>query len=554
MSEEKNTTTYFGKEATTALVTGLNIVAQAVGKTLGAAGSTVVIQREDGKFPIITKDGVSVAKEIHPKDEKIRLGADLAISIASKQMSAVGDGTTTATVLGNAIVTQGVRQIELSETNVNLTALRRGIEKAKDWTVDQLKGMAKTIDSQDQLVNIATISANGDEKLGKVVADAYEKVGKNGVVMVEECKDRDIRLEVKEGMTFDKGWTSQFFVTNHETQTVEYDNPKILLCNTKISSFATLARVIEPVMKSGSPIVLIAEDFDTSVTQGLAMNILRSGGQIKVACVTAPGYGERRLDILRDMGIYLGATVADDPMGTAFEAISAVDFGSCEKIIIKKDETVISGGKGDQEKVAERIKAIQGMIDSLKENDTFEKEQLNKRLATLTTGVAVIKVGGSSEEEIKELRDRLDDAQYAVKASLEEGYLPGAGNTLLLLSDKIQEAVDTKNEDEALGTKIFANALKVPFKTILKNAGIDSTEIMKAIIEKDDINYGYDARALKLCDLLEAGIIDPLKVVTGAVYAATSIASVVLTSSVIITEDKVEEKGALSLNMMPAMM
>ena len=553
MSDKKNTSAHFGKEATVALVKGLETVATAVGSTLGPAGKTVVIQRED-KFPLITKDGVSVAKEIHPKDEQIRLGADLAISIANKQMGSVGDGTTTATVLGNAIVNQGVRQIELSENTINRTALRKGIEKARDWTIEKLKSVATEITTQEQLVNIATVSANGDEKLGKVIADAYEKVGKNGVVMVEECKDRDIRLEVKEGMTFDKGWTSQFFVNNHESQTVEYDNPKILLCNTKISSLATLARVIEPVMKGGMPIVIIAEDFDSTVTQGLAMNIIRSGGQIKVACVTAPGYGDRRLDILRDMGIYLGATVADDPMGTKLEAISAVDFGTCEKIIIKKDETVISGGKGDPDAVNERIKSIQGMIDNLKENDTFEKEQLNKRLATLTTGVAVIKVGGSSEEEIKELRDRLDDAQWACKAAIEEGYLPGAGNTLLVLSENLMDGEMPENHDEALGVNIFKNALKVPFKTILANAGIDQTDVRNQILAKKDINYGYDARNLRLCNLIESGIIDPLKVVSGAVYAATSIASVVLTSSVIITEDPIEEKNGLSLSMMPPMM
>lgn len=550
---DKNTSAHFGKEATNALVKGLEIVASAVGSTLGPAGKTVVIQRED-KFPLITKDGVSVAKEIHPKDEKIRLGADLAISIATKQMSSVGDGTTTATVLGNAIVNQGVRQIELSENTINRTALRRGIEKARDWTIEKLKSVATEITSQEQLVHIATVSANGDEKLGKVVASAYEKVGKNGVVLVEETKDRDISLAIKEGMTFDKGWTSQFFVNNHESQTVEFDNPMILLCNTKVSSLATLARVIEPVMKTGRPIVIIAEDFDSTVTQGLAMNIIRSAGQIKIACVTAPGYGERRLDILRDMGIYLGATVADDPMGTKLEAMSAADFGSCEKIIIKKDETVISGGKGDQDKISERVKSIQGAIDSLKENETFEKEQLNKRLATLTTGVAVIKVGGSSEEEIKELRDRLDDAQWACKAAIEEGYLPGAGNTLLVLSENIMDGEIPSNHDEALGINIFKNAMKVPFKTILANAGIDQADISAQILAKKDINYGYDARNLKLCDLIESGIIDPLKVVAGAVYAATSIASVALTSSVIITEDPVDDKGSLNLSMVPPMM
>ncbi len=542
---------YFDKEAQDSLVAGLNLVANAVGSTLGPAGKTVVIARKD-KNPLITKDGVSVAKEISPKDEKLKLGADLAISIANKQMNAVGDGTTTATVLGQAIVAAGIRQLELSEGAINRTALRNGIEKARDYVIEKITENARDIEDQQDLIDIATVSANGDDKLGKVVADAYQKVGKAGVVLVEETKDRDIRLEFKEGMTFNKGWTSQFFVNKHESQTVEFENPKVLLCNSKISSFKTLVDIIEEVtIAQRKPLVIIAESFDTSVTQALALNILQSGGQLKIACVEAPGYGERRLDILRDMGIYLGAKVGDDPMGVKFEAMSSADFGSCDKIIIKKDETVISGGHGDKDQIDERVHAIEGLISALKENDTYEREQLGKRLASLTTGVAVIQVGGSSEEEIKELRDRLDDAQYAVKAALEEGYLPGAGNVLLCLSKDVEKEVKSDNSDEQLGIQIFVNALRAPFKKILENAGVAYENIMQQILEKGDINYGYNARTLELVDLLGAGVIDPAKVLTGTVYAAASIASVILTSSCIITEDPVENKG-LSLSMMPA--
>lgn len=542
---------YFNKEAENALVDGLNLVANAVKTTLGPAGQTVCISRKD-KNPLITKDGVSVAKEISPKDEKLKLGADLAISIANKQMNAVGDGTTTATVLGQAIVSAGIRQIELSEGKVNRTALRNGIEKAKDYVVEKIKAAAIEVKDTKDLVNVATISANGDERLGKVVAEAYEKVGKAGVVLVEETKDRDIRLDFKEGMTFNKGWTSQFFVNKHETQTVEFDNPQVLLCNSKISSFKTLVDIIEEVtISQRKPLVIVAESFDSSVTQALALNILQSGGQLKIACVEAPGYGERRLDILRDMAIYLGGKVADDPMGVKFETMSSADFGSCDKIIIKKDETVISGGHGEKEQIDERVKAIEGLISALKENDTFEREQLGKRLASLTTGVAVIQVGGSSEEEIKELRDRLDDAQYAVKAALEEGYLPGAGNVLLCLSKSVEAEVTSENPDEQLGIKIFANSLRAPFKTILENAGVAYEDVMKQILDTGDFGYGYNARTLQLCYLLQDGIIDPVKVLTGTVYAAASIASVILTSSCIITTDPVENKG-LSLNMMSA--
>lgn len=547
-----STSAYFNKETEKYLVDGLNLVANAVKSTLGPAGNTVVIQRED-KTPLITKDGVSVAKEVKPKDEKVKLGADLAISLAQKQMNNCGDGTTTATVLGQAIVNSGVRLIELSENKVNRTSLRKGIEKAKDYVIGQLNTLGREIKTDEELVNIATVSANGDEKLGKIVAEAYRKVGKAGVVLVEETKDREIRLDFKEGMTLNKGWTSQFFVNNHEEQVAEYDNPRIVLCNSKISNLNSLIDVIQEPVSKGNPVVVIAESFDTSVTQGLAMNIIRSGGQIKVACVEAPGYGDRRLDILRDLGIYVGADVGDDPMGIKFESMSTASFGTCEKIIIKKDETIIRGGKGDQTKINARVEAIEGLINNLKENDSYEREQLGKRLASLTTGVAVIQVGGSSEEEIKELRDRLDDAQWAVKAALEEGYLPGAGNTLLHLSEKVVDNVETADVDEALGVNIFANALKAPFKTILENAGVNVNGTMKVVLEKGDYNIGYNAKTLRVVNLLENGIIDPVKVVKGTVYAASSIASVVLTSSVMICTDPVENKG-LSLNMMPGMM
>jgi len=544
-----STSAYFDKEAQDALVTGLNLVSKAVGSTLGPAGSTVVFQEKD-KPVVITKDGVTVAKQINPKDEKVRLGAELAINISKKQLDSVGDGTTTACVLGNAIVNTGVRQIELSDSKVNRTAVRHGIEKARDYVINKLVSLGKGIETDEDLVNIATVSANGDESLGRIVAEAYNRVGKDGIVQVEETKDRTTYLQFKEGMTFAKGWTSQFFVNNHEDQTVEYDNPKILLCESKISNFATLVDVIQGISKTGAPVVVIAESFDSSVTQGLAMNIIRSGGQLKVACVEAPGYGDRRLDLLRDMAVYLGGCVADDPLGKKLETISPIDFGSCEKIIIKKDETIIRGGMGNPEQIKERINSIQGVISNLKENNTFEKEQLGKRIAALTTGVAVIKVGGSSEEEIKELKDRLDDAQWAVKSALQSGYLPGGGTTLLHISETVQENVKTDNADEKLGVEIVARALKAPFRTILENAGIDPESTMKKVLEQKDINVGYDARNLEVKNMVEAGIIDPVKVVTGSIYAATSIASVVLTSDVIITTDK-EENTGLSLNMMP---
>lgn len=547
-------TAHFGKDAQKALVEGLNYVGNAVKSTLGPAGKTVIIQRKD-KSPILTKDGISVAKELSPKDEKIKLGADLAISIAQKQMNSVGDNTTTACILGQALVNNGIRQIELANdtATVNRTSLRKGIEKARDYVIEELDKLATPVDTDERLIQVATVSANWDEDLGKTVADAYSKVGKNGVVTVEETKDRNISLVFKEGMTLNRGWTSQYFVTDYENQTVEYDNPLILLCNSRISNFTTLANLIEPLLRQGSAIILIAEGFDTNVTQGLVMNRLRINA--KLACIEAPGYGDKRLEILRDLGVYLNAEVAEDPMGMKLEMFSSAQFGQCEKIIIKKDETIIRGGKGDPAKIKARVEAIEGMIKATADKDQWEKDQLNKRLAALTTGVAIIRVGGSSEEEIKELKDRVDDAQWACKSALEEGFVPGAGNTMLVISNRLEEHFkDVTNPDELLGIKIFVNALKAPFKVLLDNAGINPENIQKEILAKNDVNYGYDALNLKMTNLIESGIIDTAKGIKGAIYAASSVAGLVLTSDVCITEDPVDEKG-LSLNMMgmPAM-
>ena len=545
---------YFDKEARNYLVNGLDLVADCVKSTLGPGGNTCVIQRKD-KTPLITKDGVSVAKEIRPKDEKLKLGADLAISIAKKQLNSVGDGTTTATILGQALVKEGIRQIELCDTEVNLTSFKKGLNLAKDKVIEYLDKNKYEIKNEQDLVNIATISANGDEKLGDIVAKAYNKVGKDGVVLIEETKDRDTYLEFKEGMTFNKGWTSQYFVNNFQDQTVEFDKPNIVLCDTKVSNFQMLARLIEPIATKGEPVVIIAESFDSSVTQGLAMNIMRSNGAFKIACVEAPSFGQRRLDILRDLGIYLDAEVGDDPMGTSFETMTTASFGKCEKIIIKRDETIIRGGIGDKKAIEERIEAIKGEISACKDNDGYEKEQLGKRLASLTTGVAVIKVGGSSEEEIKELKDRLDDAQWAVKAALEEGYVPGAGTMLLRAAKLPFEKFE--NDSMRVGQEVLIRALQAPTYNILKNAGIDKSEfdILKKHLENSkDLNLGYDARNKQETDLLKAGVIDPVKVVKGAIYAAVSIAGVVLTSKVIITEDPEEEKDVnLSMMGMPGM-
>lgn len=528
-----STSALFNEQARNALVTGANLVADAVKVTLGPKGNTVVMQRERGE-PIITKDGITVAKHINPKDERVAIGAQLVRSVSQKAVDEAGDGTTTASVLAQAIIKEGLKYVT---SNANLTDIRRGIEDGVVDVINALKELATPIENDEQLVHVATISANGDEKLGKIVAKAFSKVGKDGVVTVEESKDRDISLEFTEGVHLDRGWTSQFFVTNKDTNTVEFDNPAILLCDSKITNLQMVANILQTYVAENRPVVLIAESFDPQVTDGLVFNVLRSG--IKIACIEAPGYGERRKDILRDLGIYLNATVGDDPLGVKFETMTTADLGSCEKIIIKKDETIIRGGHGDKDKIAERVKEIQTLINNT--DVVYEKEKLKERLGSLTTGVACIRVGGSSEVEIKELRDRLDDAMWSVKSALEEGFVPGGGRTLAYLSNSAIYS-EPANYDRKLGLQILKEAMKAPFKTILHNAN-ENGDVLLAELKNEPITVGYNVATMEKVDLVEAGIIDAAKVVRSAIQAAASIAGLVLTTNVVITNDPVKDQS-----------
>lgn len=536
----------FNEEARKALVTGTNLVADAVKATLGPKGHNVIIQNKD-RAPIITKDGVSVAREIKPKDEKVSIGAELVRGVAEKALNEAGDGTTTATVLAQAIIKEGLKYVN---SNANLTEIRRGIEYGVSEVVDMLDDYKSEIRDDKDLVSVATISANGDSKLGKIVAEAYSKVGKDGVVQVEESKDRDITLEVTEGMTFDRGWVSQYFITDPESKTAEFDNADVLLVNSKITNFVTLANIITNPLQQGKAVVVIAESFDSEVTNAMALNKIRGG--IKICLVEAPGYGERRQEIMRDLGVYLGGKVGDDAVaGTKFDLMTEIDFGHCEKIIIKQDKTIIRGGKGDSEEIAERIAELKSSLETVTNN--YDKEKLKERLGALTTGIATIKVGGSSEQEIKELRDRLDDAQWSVKSALEEGFVPGAGRTLAFLSEELVNKVTNLNDDQTIGVKILANAMKAPFKTILENAGY-SSEVYLAELSKEKIDVGYNVANMEKVNLVDAGIIDAKKVVRSALQAASSIAGLVLTSSVVITEDPKENSGiTLNASSMPMM-
>ena len=438
--------------------------------------------------------------------------------------------------------------MKYTSTNASLSEIRRGVEYAKNHIVEELKKISTPIQNDMELTNIATISANGDEKLGKLVAEAYAKVGKDGVVTVEESKDRDIVLEFTEGMRLDRGWTSPYFVTNFEENTVEYDDPLILLADSKISNLQQLVNIINPVIQQGKNLVIIAEGFETNVTDAMIMNRLRGG--LKIACVEAPGYGNRRTEILRDLGIYLGCPVADDVMGVKMDEMSYQEMGTCEKIIIKKDETIIRGGKGKKEDIDERIATLQKQLEVT--DIPYEKEKLKERLGSLTTGVATIRVGGSSEEEIKELKDRLDDAMWSVKSALEEGYVPGSGRTLAYLADRldINALSQDLTDDQIIGVKILKKALYAPFSTILSNADENPSLYLKDL-EQEDITTGYNVRNMEKVNLVEAGIIDATKVVRCALEAASSIASLVLNTTVVITQDPEDKNGVNITGVMP---
>lgn len=441
--------------------------------------------------------------------------------------------TSTATVLSGAIVDEGMKY---ATTNANLNDIRKGIEAGVAKVVEKLKEVSHEIDKPEQLYHIATISSNGDKKLGKIVADAYAKVGKDGVVSVEESKDRDITLEFTEGMRVDKGYTSPYFINDVDAGTVEYENPYIMLADCRMQNLSLLLTKLQTVANQGKPIVIIAESFDTGVLNNLILN--RAKG-LNIACVDAPGYGERKTEILRDMGIYLGGRVAEDVTGVSLDNFTDADFGTCEKIIIKKDETIIRGGKGDQEEVQKRVERIKKQLEA--SEMVYEQQKLRERLGALTTGVATIRVGGSSEEEVKELKDRLDDAQWSVKSAMEEGFVPGSGRTLAYLSDHIDfdKELPDLTDDQKIGIKILKKAMKAPFETILENAD-ENPDVYALLLKDAEITEGYNVATMKKVNLVEDGVIDATKVVRCAIQAASSIASLVLTTSVVITQDPEE--------------
>lgn len=530
-----------GSEARQELLKGINILADAVSATLGPKGRNVVIERSYGS-PRVTKDGVSVAKEIELSNKAQNLGASMIKEVASKTNDKAGDGTTTATVLARAIVKEGLKAVE---SGANPMDLKRGIDSASAQVVEYLKTHAKKISKKDEISQVGTISANGDKEIGDILAEAIGKVGDNGTVTVEEGKSLDTTLDVVEGMSFDRGYLSPYFVTNPDKMIAELENPFILIFEKKLSSLQPMVPLLEGVMKSGRPLLIIAEDVEGEALATLVVNKLRGG--LKTCAVKAPGFGDRRKAILEDIAILTKGQVISEELGMKLEDIQPEYLGSAKRVIVDKDNCVIVDGSGDEDDVKSRCNQIKRQIEE--STSDYDREKLQERLAKLSGGVAVIKVGGASEVEVKEKKDRVDDALNATKAALEEGVIVGGGVALL----NARKAIKVKdcNEDVKLGVKILKDALRAPIVKILENAGFEPSEIIGEIERKDDNNYGFDASfapqndaeresgdiSRGYGDLLKKGIVDPVKVTRLAVINACSVGGLVLTTECLLHDE-----------------
>jgi len=519
----------FDLEARDGLKRGVDALANAVKVTLGPKGRNVIISKSFGA-PQVTKDGVSVAKEIELKDPLENMGAQMVKEVASKTNDLAGDGTTTATVLAQSIVKEGLKNVA---AGANPMDLKRGIDKAVEAIVADLAKQAKKVgDSSDKIKQVASISANNDETIGELIAEAFGKVGKEGVITVEEAKGTETYVDVVEGMQFDRGYLSPYFVTDSEKMVSELENPYILLFDKKISSMKDLLPVLEPVAQSGKPLLIIAEDVDGEALATLVVNKLR--GSLKIAAVKAPGFGDRRKAMLEDIAILTGGTVISEERGFSLENTTIDMLGTCEKVSIDKDNTTIVNGGGVQKDIKTRVNQIKSQIETT--TSDYDKEKLQERLAKLAGGVAVLYVGAASEVEMKEKKDRVDDALHSTRAAVEEGIVAGGG-VALIRAKAVLSKVKTENADEETGLHIVARAIESPLRIIVENAGGEGSVVAAKVLEgKGD--YGYDAKSEKYVDMLKAGIIDPKKVTRVALENAASVAGMILTTECALTDIK----------------
>jgi chaperonin GroEL len=535
-----------GEESRQAILRGVNVLADAVKVTLGPKGRNVVIEKKFGS-PTITKDGVTVAKEIELKDSLENMGAQMVREVASKTSDVAGDGTTTATVLAQAIFREGVKTVA---AGANPMALKRGIEKAvlavvgtgnEDGTRTggALAGLSKPV-TGDMIAQVGTISANNDETIGKIIAEAMKKVGKDGVITVEESKTMETQLEVVEGMQFDRGYLSPYFVTDPERMEAALENPYILIYEKKISSMKDLLPLLEQVAKSGTPLVIVAEDVEGEALATLVVNKLR--GTLNVAAVKAPGFGDRRKAMLQDIATLTGGKAITEDLGIKLENVQVTDLGRAKRITIDKDNTTIIEGKGQTKEIEGRVKEIRAQID--KTTSDYDREKLQERLAKLVGGVAVIKVGAATETEMKEKKARVEDAMHATRAAVEEGIVPGGGVALVRCISAVEALQKTLTGDEAIGAGIVRRALEEPLRQIVGNAGEEGAVVIGKIRESKDTPFGYNAQTDKFEDLVKAGVIDPTKVTRTALQNAGSIAGLMLTTEALVSELPDEKKEA----------
>lgn len=520
----------FAESARRKLLSGVNILADAVKVTLGPKGRNVIIQRSYGA-PKITKDGVSVAKEIELQDKFENMGAQMIKEAAVKSNDSAGDGTTTTTVIAQAIINESLKCVA---AGVNPMEMKKGIDLGVAEVVSKLHSEAKAVSTEDEIRQVGTVSANWDNEVGSMIAEAMGKVGKEGIITVEEAKSLGTELHVVEGMQFDRGYISPYFVTNQDKMIIELDNPMILLFEKKLSSIQMIVPILEKIAKTGSSLLIIAEDVDGEALATLVLNKLRGG--LKVAAVKAPGFGDRRKAMLQDIAILTGAVLVSEDLGMKIENVTIDMLGSCSKVKIDKDNTIIIDGNGDRADIDARCAQIRAELEN--STSDYDKEKLQERLAKLAGGVAVIKVGGATEVEVKEKKDRVEDALNATKAAVEEGILPGGG-VALLHSIKSLDNIKVENSDQGVGISVLRKALEEPVRQIAFNAGVDGSVIVNKILESDSFTFGYNAQSGKFVDMIEDGVIDPLKVVRVAIQSAASIASAMATTECMIA-DKVD--------------
>ncbi|MBU9291540.1 chaperonin GroEL [Burkholderia multivorans] len=524
----------FHDGARSRIVKGVNVLADAVKVTLGPKGRNVLIERSFGA-PTITKDGVSVAKEIELKDRFENMGAQVVKQVASKTADVAGDGTTTATVLAQAIVQEGMKHVA---AGINPMDLKRGIDKAVGAVLDELRKLSRPIATNKEIAQVGAISANSDEAIGKIIADAMERVGKEGVITVEDGKSLENELEVVEGMQFDRGYVSPYFINDPEKQAAYLDDPLILLHDKKISSIRDLLPILEAASKAGKPLLIVAEDVDGEALATLVVNAMR--GILKVAAVKAPGFGDRRKAMLEDIAILTGATVISEETGKQLEKATLEDLGRAKRVEVRKDDTIIIDGAGDPARIDARVKAIRVQIDEA--TSDYDREKLQERVAKLAGGVAVIKVGAATEVEMKEKKDRVDDALHATRAAVEEGIVPGGGVALLRARAALAD-IKGANADQDAGIRIVLRALEAPLRVIVSNAGEEPSVVIAKVLEGKG-NFGYNAATGEYGDLVEAGVVDPTKVTRTALQNAASIAGLILTTDATVADAPKDESAA----------